>query len=387
MGFTNTLLEVLKKEKPSHMAVVFDTSAPTERHVEFEAYKAHREAMPEDLATAIPYIIRLIEGFNIPVISSDGYEADDVIGTLAKKAEQEGFTVFCMTPDKDFAQLVSDNIFIYKPARMGNDVEIMGVKEVLAKWEIDRIDQVIDILGLWGDAVDNIPGIPGIGEKTAKLLIKQYGSMENIIAHSHELKGKMRDNVENFAQQGLLSKKLATIILDAPVALDPQTLLIEEPDRSVLEPLFAELEFRTLGRRVFGEEFSVAATQPSSAPAPVHHAAQTDLFGNTVDIEKVVSKQLHLDAFDEPAKIAKNAENTPHSYHLADTLDKQANLISLLAAQSEICFDTSADCEAAALCTPAALLAALEPMIALPTTAAPATHALIVILLVTQSQN
>ena len=360
MGFTNTLLEVLKKEKPSHMAVVFDTSAPTERHVEFEAYKAHREAMPEDLATAIPYIIRLIEGFNIPVISSDGYEADDVIGTLAKKAEQEGFTVFCMTPDKDFAQLVSDNIFIYKPARMGNDVEIMGVKEVLAKWEIDRIDQVIDILGLWGDAVDNIPGIPGIGEKTAKLLIKQYGSMENIIANSHELKGKMRENVENFAQQGLLSKKLATIILDAPVALDPQTLLIEEPDRRVLEPLFAELEFRTLGRRVFGEEFSVAATQASTA-APVHHAAQTDLFGNTVDIEKVVSKQLHLDAFDEPAKIAKNAENTPHSYHLADTLDKQANLISLLAAQSEICFDTETTGTDANTCELVGLSFAIKP--------------------------
>ena len=323
----------------THVAVIFDKGSHTFRNDMYDLYKANREAMPEDLATAIPYIIRLIEGFNIPVISSDGYEADDVIGTLAKKAEQEGFTVFCMTPDKDFAQLVSDNIFIYKPARMGNDVEIMGVKEVLAKWEIDRIDQVIDILGLWGDAVDNIPGIPGIGEKTAKLLIKQYGSMENIIANSHELKGKMRENVENFAQQGLLSKKLATIILDAPVALDPQTLLIEEPDRSVLEPLFAELEFRTLGRRVFGEEFSVANTQASTA-APVHHAAQTDLFGNTVDIEKVVSKQLHLDAFDEPMKVAKNAENTPHSYHLADTLDKQANLISLLAAQSEICFDT-----------------------------------------------
>jgi DNA polymerase-1 len=361
MGFTNTLLEVLKKEKPSHMAVVFDTSAPTERHVEFAAYKAHREAMPEDLATAIPYIIRLIEGFNIPVISSDGYEADDVIGTLAKKAEQEGFTVFCMTPDKDFAQLVSENIFIYKPARMGNDVEIMGVKEVLAKWEIDRIDQVIDILGLWGDAVDNIPGIPGVGEKTAKLLIKQYGSMENIIAHSHELKGKMRENVENFAQQGLLSKKLATIILDAPVALDPQSLLIEEPDRSLLEPLFAELEFRTLGRRVFGEEFSVAATQASSTAAPVHHAAQTDLFGNTVDIEKVVSKQLHLDAFDEPMKVAKNAENTPHSYHLADTLDKQANLISLLAAQSEICFDTETTGTDANTCELVGLSFAIKP--------------------------
>lgn len=340
MGFTNTLLEVLKKEKPSHMAVVFDTSAPTERHIEFAAYKAQREAMPEDLAKAIPYIVRLIEGFNIPVISSDGYEADDVIGTLAKKAEKEGFTVFCMTPDKDFAQLVSENIFIYKPARMGNDVEIMGVKEVLAKWEIDRIDQVIDILGLWGDAVDNIPGIPGIGEKTSKILIKQYGSMENIIANSHELKGKMRENVENFAEQGLLSKKLATIILDAPVALDPESLLIEEPDRTILEPLFAELEFRTLGRRVFGEEFSVTEAKPAAADAPVHHAGQTDLFGNPVDIEVVLSHKLQLDVFDEPVKVAKNIENTPHTYHLADTAEKRAALIALLNQQKEICFDT-----------------------------------------------
>ena len=168
MGFTNTLLEVLKKEKPSHMAVVFDTQAPTERHTDFADYKAHREAMTDDLAKAIPYIFRLITGFNIPVITFDGYEADDIIGTLAKKAEAKGYQVFCMTPDKDFAQLVSENIFIYKPARMGNEMEILGVKEVLEKWEIDNVLQVIDILGLWGDAVDNIPGIPGIWRKNSQ---------------------------------------------------------------------------------------------------------------------------------------------------------------------------------------------------------------------------
>ena len=234
MGFSNTLLEVLKKENPSHMAVVFDTSAPTERHTDFAAYKAHREAMPEDLSAAIPYIVRLIEGFNIPVIFCDGYEADDLIGTLAKKAEKEGFTVYCMTPDKDFGQLVSENIFIYKPARMGNGMEILGVKEILEKWEIDRVEQVIDILGLWGDAVDNIPGIPGIGEKTAKLLIKQYGSIENIIKNSHELKGKLKENVENFAEQGLISKKLATILLNAPVDLDVDALHVDQPNREVL---------------------------------------------------------------------------------------------------------------------------------------------------------
>ncbi len=362
MGFTNTLLEVLKKEKPTHMAVVFDTSAPTERHVEFEAYKAHREAMPEDLAKAIPYIIRLIEGFNIPVITSDGYEADDIIGTLAKKAEMEGFTVFCMTPDKDFAQLVSENIFIYKPARMGNDVEILGVKEVCEKWEVERVEQVIDILGLWGDAVDNIPGIPGVGEKTAKALIKQYGSMENIIVNSHELKGKLKENVENFAEQGLLSKKLATIILDAPVALDPVSLLVEQPDRSILEPLFAELEFRTLGRRVFGDDFSVTESRPATAAAPVHHAGQTDLFGNPVDAEKVIAKQLHLDELDLPAPVAaKNIENTPHTYHLADTAEKRAALIALLNQQKEICFDTETTGTDANNCELVGLSFAIKP--------------------------
>ncbi|OWK72486.1 DNA polymerase I [Pedobacter sp. AJM] len=331
MGFTNTLLDVLKKEKPSHMAVVFDTDAPTERHTSFEAYKAQRQAMPEDLAAAMPYVIKLITGFNIPVITSDGYEADDIIGTLAKKAEQKGYQVFCMTPDKDFAQLVSENIFIYKPARMGNDMEILGVKEVLAKWEIENVLQVIDILGLWGDAVDNIPGIPGIGEKTAKSLIKTYGSMENIIAHSHELKGKQRENVENFAEQGLISKKLATIILDVPVELDEASLEICDPSRDLLEPLFTELEFRTLGRRVFGDEFSVTT-------ARFGEGTQTDLFGN----QSGESIQYTNTLEEEPAEKlpAKTIENTEHDYQLVDTAEKRADLIKLLLAEPKISFDT-----------------------------------------------
>src|SRR5471030_986565 len=288
LGFPNTLLEALRKEKPTHMAVVFDTDAPTERHTDFAAYKAHREAMPEDLSKALPYIYKLVLGFNIPVITSDGYEADDIIGTLAKKAEAKGYDVYCMTPDKDFAQLVSDKIFIYKPARMGNEMEILGVKEVLAKWEVERVEQVIDILGLWGDSVDNIPGIPGIGEKTAKALIKQYGSVEEIINHSHELKGKQRENVEQFAAQGLMSKKLATINLNSPVELDEAGLEMCNPSKELLEPLFAELEFRTLGRRVFGDDFSITEMKSVSI--------QTDLFGNpvaagrttmTVDVEDI----------------------------------------------------------------------------------------------------
>lgn len=332
MGFTNTLLDVLKKEAPTHMAVVFDTEAPTERHTDFEGYKAHREAMPEDLAKALPYVIKIILGFNIPVITSDGYEADDIIGTLAKKAEQKGYTVYCMTPDKDFGQLVSDNIFIYKPARMGNEMEIQGVREILAKWEIERVDQVIDILGLWGDAVDGIPGIPGIGEKTAKALIKQYGSMENIFEHSHELKGKQRENVEQFKEQGLMSKKLATILLNVPVELDEEGLEVCAPSKELLEPLFAELEFRTLGRRVFGDDFSITELKPAGT--------QIDLFGNptatgrttmTVDVE---------DIHEELTLAAKNINNTPHEYHLADTAEKRAELIKILAQQPTFCFDT-----------------------------------------------
>lgn len=331
MGFANTLMEVLKKEKPSHIAVVFDTSAPTDRHIEFEAYKAHRESMPEDLSKALPYVVKLIEGFHIPVITKDGYEADDIIGTLAKKAEKEGFTVYCMTPDKDFAQLVSDNIFIYKPARMGNGMEVLGVPEVLAKWEIEHVHQVIDILGLWGDAVDNIPGIPGIGEKTAKALIKQYGSMENIIASSHELKGKQRENVENFANQGLISKKLATILLDVPVEFDEEALQLEEPNRELLEPLFAELEFRTLGKRVFGEGFSVTEARGQQ---------QTDLFGNAVAENKPKTAPTAAPSlFDMPID-AKNIDNTPHHYQLLQTVQERKDLIDLLLKEKSICFDT-----------------------------------------------
>lgn len=331
MGFTNTLLEVLKKENPTHLAVVFDTEAPTERHTDFLAYKANRQAMPEDLSIALPYVKKLIEGFNIPVLTSDGYEADDVIGTLAKQAEKEGFTVFCMTPDKDFAQLVSENIFVYKPSRMGSDIEIMGIPEVLAKWEIEHVHQVIDILGLWGDAVDNIPGIPGIGEKTAKALIKQYGSMENIIAHSHELKGKQRENVENFAAQGILSKRLATILLDAPVEFHEESFRIDKPDREKLEPLFAELEFRTLGRRVFGEEFSVSENKPNTN-------GQMDLFGNPMPENQVLVQKPSVVVKEVIG--GKNISNTAHKYFLVEASEDRQKLISQLLQLDAFSFDT-----------------------------------------------
>ena len=331
MGFTNTLMEVIKKEKPTHIAVVFDTEAPTERHITYEAYKAQRQSMPEDLSAAMPYVIRLISGFNIPVIVSDGYEADDIIGTLAKKAELKDYQVFCMTPDKDFAQLVSENIFIYKPARMGNEMEIMGVKEVLSKWEIERVDQVIDILGLWGDAVDNIPGIPGIGEKTAKALIKQYGSMENIIANSADLKGKQKENIENFAEQGLLSKRLATISLNVPIELDEEALELVPPDRALLEPLFAELEFRTLGKRVFGEDFTITEVKVAAGQ-------QGDLFSQpstvsaSADAPKLEEDEVKVTAY--------NIENTPHQYFLVESDADHTSLIAALKEQKSISFDT-----------------------------------------------
>jgi len=327
-GFTNTLLEVIQKQKPTHIAVVFDTAAPTERHIEYEAYKAHREEMPEDLSKSIPYIFKLIEGFNIPVITMDGYEADDIIGTLAKKAEQHDFITFMMTPDKDFAQLVSDKIFIHKPARMGNGTETIGVPEVLKKWEIERVEQVIDILGLWGDAVDNIPGVPGVGEKTAKKLIQEYGTMENIIANAANLKGVMKEKFVTHAEQALLSKRLATINVNVPVDLDESTLILEAPNFEVLEPLFKELEFKTLATRVFGK---TAAAPEGSASAASNPNAQTDLFGMEVGDTNEEERE-HV--------IYNNIDNTPHNYQLIETKEQRAELIAELLKQTEFCFDT-----------------------------------------------
>ncbi|WP_313189839.1 DNA polymerase I [Sphingobacterium sp.] len=332
MGFTNTLLDVVNNQKPSHIAVVFDTAAPTNRHLEFEAYKAQREKMPEDLAASIPYIYRLIEGFNIPIITMDGFEADDIIGTLAKKGEKKDYKVYCMTPDKDFGQLVSDNIFIYKPARMGNGAETLGVPEILEKWEINNVHEVIDILGLWGDAVDNIPGIPGIGEKTAKKLIQEFGSIENLIQNTDKLKGKLKENVENFSEQGLISKKLATILLDVPVELDEKALELEKPNKDLLEPLFVELEFRTLGKRVFGDDFSMVE---NSAPK----AGQMDLFAvhNDANLEGSKGNQ-SVEIVENP--VFTNLQNTAHQYILVDSEEKQKELALQLAKEEAFCFDT-----------------------------------------------
>jgi len=324
LGFANTLLDVLKNQQPTHIAVVFDTAAPTQRHIDFEAYKAHRPPMPEDLSKSIPYVYRMVEGFGIPVITKDGYEADDIIGTLAKKAERKGFRVYCMTPDKDFGQLVSPNIFMYKPSRQNNSAEVIGVPEILEKWEIEEVSQVIDILGLMGDAADNIPGIPGVGEKTAKKLIKEFGSVESIIANSGKLKGKLRENIENHAEQGLLSKKLATILLDVPVELEEDALRTGPPSRELLEPLFAELEFRTLARRVFGGGPATAESRPPAA-------RQADLF--SPDMERTEA----TDTPENPPAPLKTLADTPHEYILLDGEEAQKKLAAELSGLQSFC--------------------------------------------------
>ncbi|MCD4683469.1 MAG: DNA polymerase I, partial [Bacteroidales bacterium] len=320
-GFANTLFDILKNEKPTHIGVAFDTMAPTVRHEDFVEYKANREKIPEDLAASIPFVKKLLEGFNIPILYVDGYEADDVIGTLAKQAEKVDFETYMMTPDKDFGQLVSDKTFIYKPARMGNKAEVMGVKEVCEKFGIERPEQVIDILGLWGDASDNIPGIPGIGEKRAKELIAEFGSMENIFQNTDKLKGKMKENVENFKKQGEQSKMLATIILDVPIGFEEEQLQISEPDTAVLKNLFEELEFRNFAKRFFTE-----ASLKNSEKSVTNETIQGNLFGSEENAE--LGSQF------------KTAENTPHNYILVDTLEKRKKLIQLLEKSDTFCFDT-----------------------------------------------
>ncbi len=332
-GYVNTLLEVLKKEKPTHIGVSFDTSAPTARHEEYELYKAHRDEQPEDITKALPYIMKITEALRIPLLIKDGYEADDVIGTIAKKAEQKNFDVYMMTPDKDFGQLVSEHIFIYKPARLGNEFEIMGVPEVLKRWEVTDVKQVIDILGMWGDAVDNIPGIPGIGEKTAKLLVQKYGSMEGLYEHTHELKGKQKENVENNREQAFLSKRLATIDVNVPIELVEEELILEEPNKEEVEKLFAELEFKTLAKRVFGTEPQNSVVESKIAGS---QAGAFDLF-NQGSAESNVKAQPQPE---QPASTLNNINNTPHEYLLVEGEEQLQSVLQELLSQTEVCFDT-----------------------------------------------
>lgn len=323
-GFTTTLFDLIRKEKPTHMAVVFDSPEETTRAVEHDFYKANRQEMPEDIQDAIPYIKEIIKAFNIPILEKAGYEADDIIGTLAKEKEKTGHEVYMVTPDKDYAQLVSERIYIYKPPRGAGDFEKLGVEEIKTKWEVENPLQVIDILGMWGDAVDNIPGIPSVGEKTAKKLIKEYGSMENVIANAEKIPGKLGENIRNNIEQGIISKKLATIILDVPIEASDDDLLMSEPNKEKLEQIFAELEFRSLGKRILGADFSVN----KEIKSPVGNSAQTSLFGDT-DVETV-----------EEVVKGKNINNTPHNYKTVTGDDEIKKLVEELLQQREICFDT-----------------------------------------------
>ncbi len=335
-GFTNTLLEVLQKEKPTHIGVAFDTSAPTFRHIQYEPYKAQREAQPEDISIAIPLVKKLLEAMCIPILVLDGYEADDIIGTIAKEASKDGFEVYMMTPDKDYGQLVEKYIHMYKPAFMGKPAEILTVDKILEKWDIERIDQVIDILGLMGDAVDNIPGIPGVGEKTAQKLIKQYGSLENILENAHEITGKLGEKIRDNKDKALLSKQLATIDLKVPVAFDADDLMICDPDAEKINTLFDELEFKSLRNRVLGAQTKVSASSPKQKTAEA--VGQLDLFGTAVNSSPIADTLDPSETFEDHQ--IRNITNVAHRYHTIDQIDLMESLAGYLSKQSLICFDT-----------------------------------------------
>jgi DNA polymerase-1 len=331
-GFTNTLVELINNQKPSHMAVCFDTEAPTDRHIDFTDYKANRQEAPEDLIIAIPDIKKIVRGFNIPIMELDGYEADDVIGTLSKQAATAGYEVFMVTPDKDYGQLVSERVKIYKPGYQGGDVEIIGPNEVTEKWNIKSVSQVIDILGLMGDAVDNIPGIPGIGEKTAAKLLSEYESLENVLANAEKIKGAVGEKVKAGKELAIMSKKLATIITDVPVQFHEEDFKLKDWNRDALREIFSDLEFRTVAKRILGEELPGANGQKS-----VPEGVQQDLFGNVVDTP--VTKEIEVP---EPLRehAEKNITNTTHSYTCVDTSEKIESLVALLLKENEVCFDT-----------------------------------------------
>ena len=308
IGFLNTLYDVLKNEKPSHIGIAFDLGAPTLRTENFCDYKANREEMPPDLRASIPYIIEIIKGFNIPIYAAEGYEADDVIGTLAKKAEKAGYLTYMMTPDKDFGQLVSDNIFIYKPAKFGDPATIMGPKEVCEKYGINTPKQLIDILGLWGDASDNIPGIPGVGEKTASKFVQEYGSLEGLLEHTDDLKGKMKENVINFADQGRMSKMLATINTEAPVEFDVEELKVKQPNLPALLKIFEELEFRTFAKRIVSDYKAYVAHETDTT-----YKKEPETKVETKQEPKAVAKAEPTKELDLFSELSEGSENSEYS--------------------------------------------------------------------------
>jgi len=369
-GFTNTLLEIIKKENPSHIAVCFDTHAPTERHTDFTDYKANREAAPEDLLSSLPHIKAIIEGFNIPVVECDGYEADDVIGTLAWQAADMGYEVYMVTPDKDYGQLlVKENVYMWKPPAFGNEREILDAEKIKAKWDIARVDQVIDMLGLMGDAADNIPGIPGVGEKTAAKLLKEYDTLEGVLANADKIKGAMGEKVRAGKESAIMSKKLATIITNVPVQFHEEDYKLSEKNIPALTEIFNLLEFKTLGKRILGGDFEEKTRTASDEKKKIDNdEVQTDLFGNEVKSKKTTVKtktivldsetgtQSVLEPNDEPGNAGydddeeesdlpklianKNIENTPHTYETIVGDQAIEDFIKKIIAKKEICIDT-----------------------------------------------
>jgi DNA polymerase-1 len=368
-GFTNTLLEIIKKENPSHIAVCFDTHAPTERHTDFTDYKANREEAPEDLLSSLPHIKAIIEGFNIPVVECDGYEADDVIGTLAWQAADMGYEVYMVTPDKDYGQLlVKPNVYMWKPPAFGNEREILDAEKIKAKWDIARVDQVIDMLGLMGDAADNIPGIPGVGEKTAAKLLKEYDTLEGVLANADKIKGAMGEKVRAGKESAIMSKKLATIITNVPVQFHEEDYKLTEKNIPALTEIFNLLEFKTLGKRILGGDFEEKTRTASDERKKIDtEDKQVDLFGNEVKPAKektIKTKTIVLDSekgtqevlepndeTEEEDAVAsdgeagaivvnKNIGNTPHQYEAVVGDAAIQDLVKTLLQQKEICIDT-----------------------------------------------
>ena len=374
-GFTNTLLDIIKKENPTHIAVCFDTHAPTERHTDFTDYKANRQEAPEDLLSSLPHIKAIIEGFNIPVIEYDGYEADDIIGTLAWQAADKGYEVYMVTPDKDYGQLlIHPNVYIWKPPAFGNKEEIVDAKKICEKWDIARVEQVVDMLGLMGDASDNIPGIPGVGEKTAAKLLKLYDTLEGVLDNADKITGSMGEKVRAGKKSAIMSKKLATIITNVPVSFHEEDFRLKEKNKSVLAEIFNELEFKTLGKRILGDEFSITGGAGATEVAEAKKE-QTDLFGNTVNVKTknkkegakdssimdsrhnnkqanssfeggldndVNNDERELGEEDLPVELVvnKNSENTPHTYKAVEGKENIQALVKELSTQKEVCIDT-----------------------------------------------
>ena len=348
-GFTRVLLELMKKENPTHLAVAFDLPTPTFRHERYTLYKAQRESQPEDISFGIPYIKSILAAMNIPIVTKEGFEADDVIGTLALQAEKEGFDVFMMTPDKDFGQLVSDKVKMYKPAKSGNDAEVWGVKEVCDNWQIKYVWQVVDMLAMQGDAVDNIPGFPGIGPKTAATLLAQYETLENVIAHAHELKGKQQDIIKNFADQAMLSKMLAKIETEVPIQFNDEDYKISAYDNVKLAEIFKDLEFRAIAKEMLeSDEGGLTTDENGDRKQKVPNVAQGNLFSDTNDHVPQAAQKKSASTYSSPAPTTiaahsvadKNIENTKHNYILVDTEEAIEKLIALLKVNSPISYDS-----------------------------------------------